>query len=66
MPDSNVSPIEVQKYLGGVDYPIDKAALVDHAEGKGADGNVLETLRVLPMDHFNSPNDVSVAFGKRR
>jgi hypothetical protein len=59
-------PVELPKYLGGVDYPIDKEALVEHAEGKGADGNVLETLRELPMDHFNSPNDVSEAFGKRR
>ena len=62
----SVNPIQLQKFLGGVDYPTDKDTLVKHAQGKGADDNVLRTLRELPMDRFNSPNDVSEAVGKGR
>jgi hypothetical protein len=61
-----VNPIQLQKYLGGLDYPTDKQSLVDKAREKGADDNVIQTLQRLPMDRFNSPNDVSEAFGKMR
>ena len=60
------SPIELQKYLGDVDYPADKQTLVDTARGNGADDDdVVQTLQDLPFDRFNSPNDVSEAFGKK-
>jgi hypothetical protein len=59
------SPIELQKYLGGVDYPADKQTLVDTARSKGAPDDIVQTLQNLPSDRFNSPNDVSEAFGKR-
>lgn len=59
------NPIELQKYLGGVDYPADKDTLVRQARDNGAGDDVVETLRGLPFDSFNSPNDVSEAFGKR-
>jgi hypothetical protein len=61
-----VNPIQLQKYLGGLDYPTDKQTLVNKAREKGADDNVIQTLQRLPMDRFNSPNDVSEAFGKMR
>lgn len=59
------SPIQLQKYLGGVDYPVDKDTLVLKARDNGAGDDVVRTLRDLPFDTFNSPNDVSEAFGKR-
>jgi hypothetical protein len=61
-----VNPIQLQKYLGGLDYPADKQTLVDKAREKGADDNVIQTLQRLPMDRFNSPNDISEAFGQMR
>jgi hypothetical protein len=63
-PDMAVNPIQLQKFLGGVDYPTDKQTLVEHARAKGADDDVLQTLQNLPMEKFNSPNDVSEAVGK--
>jgi hypothetical protein len=60
------NPIQLQKYLGGVDYPISKQDLIQHARAKGADDEVIRTLERLPLDEFNSPNDVSEAFGKIR
>jgi hypothetical protein len=59
------SPIQLQKYLKGVDYPTDKQTLVKTAKDQGADDDVLQTLESLPFDRYNSPNDVSEAFGKR-
>ncbi|HET9655795.1 MAG TPA: DUF2795 domain-containing protein [Kineosporiaceae bacterium] len=59
-----VNPIQLQKFLGGIDYPADKQTLVETARSKGADEDVLRTLQDLPMDRFNSPNDVSEAVGR--
>ena len=62
----SVNPIQLQKYLGGVDYPARKDDLVRRAEEQGADDRVLDTLRSLPREEFNSPNDVSEAIGEQR
>ena len=54
-----VNPVQVQKFLKGVDYPCSKAELMKAAEEGGADQNVLETLKQIPMERFNSSNDVA-------
>ncbi|MBM0224705.1 DUF2795 domain-containing protein [Micromonospora sp. ATA51] len=59
------NPIRPQRYLGGVDYPVDKRTLVQHARDNGADEEAVRTLESLPANRFNSPNDVSEAFGNR-
>ncbi len=58
-----VSPIEIQKALGGMDYPADKDAIVQHAESKGASDDVLEALRGLPDRTFEGPTGVNEALG---
>ena len=63
---AKVNPIQLQRFLGGIDYPTDKENLVRHARSHGADEDVLRTLRELPMERFNSPNDVSEAVGNMR
>ncbi len=59
-----VNPIQVQKFLSGVDYPMSKDDVVNTARDQGADDDVLSTLERLPADEFNSPNDISEAIGK--
>ncbi|WP_210479499.1 DUF2795 domain-containing protein [Naasia sp. SYSU D00948] len=56
-----VSPIEIQKALGGMEYPADKDAIVQHAESKGAGDDVLEALRGLPEKSYERPTDVNEA-----
>jgi hypothetical protein len=56
-----VNPIQLQKYLSGIDYPARKQDLIQRAQEQGADDNVLQTLKSLNRDEFNSPNDVSEA-----
>ncbi len=58
------NPIQLQKFLSGVDYPAKKAEIIAHAREHGADKRVLDTLKQLPGNDFNSPNDISEAFGK--
>lgn len=67
VPDGmTVNPVQLQKYLGGLDYPVSREDLVRRAQEKGADEAVLRTLRSLPRERFNSPNDVSEAVGEMR
>ncbi|MCJ8505015.1 DUF2795 domain-containing protein [Kocuria flava] len=57
----NPNPIELQKHLGGLDYPVSKEDVVRRAEESGADGTVLEALRGLPEKTFEKPTDVTEA-----
>jgi hypothetical protein len=61
-----VNPVQLQKFLKGIDYPADKNTLLQRARESGADDNVTRTLERLPRDRFNSPNDVSEAVGELR
>jgi hypothetical protein len=61
-----VNPIQLQKFLSGIDYPARKQELINRAQKSGADNNVMDTLKALPRDDFNSPNDVSEAIGDMR
>jgi len=61
---AHVSPVEVEKSLKGVDYPAKKQDLIKHAQKHGANQDVLETLKDLPEENFQSPIDVSKAIGE--
>ena len=58
---AHVSPIEVEKHLKGVRYPTNKEELITHAQQQGASQNVLEVLKEMQEEQFNSPVDVSKA-----
>jgi uncharacterized protein DUF2795 len=58
------SPIAIQKYLRGVDYPVQKDALLATARAEGADAAVLRTLAQLPDTRYSSPIEVSRALGR--
>lgn len=59
-----INPIQLQKFLKGIDYPADKDTLVKTAQHNGADDRIIDTLKRLQQNDFNSPNDVSEALGK--
>lgn len=54
---------DIQRYLGDIDYPVNKDQLIDHASNQGATEDVIQTLSDLPADQFNSASDVSKAMG---
>jgi len=55
------NPIQVQKYLGGIDYPASKEDIVRSAEGSDAPDDVLEALRSIPDGEYDAPTAVSSA-----
>ena len=59
-----VNPNQVQKFLGGMNYPANKDEIVKHANSKGADEKIMETLEQLPEESFETPADVSKAIGQ--
>jgi hypothetical protein len=61
---AKVNPVQVQKFLGGLDYPASKQDLVMRAEQEGADEHVHSTLKELSDGDYEIPTDVSKAIGK--
>ena len=60
MPTPN--PIQMQKYLGGLDYPAGRDDIVAHARQNGADDDVVQHLEALPDRTYDGPNAVSKEF----
>lgn len=58
------NPIQMQKFLGGIDYPASKDDLVEHARQKGADEEVLRQLESMPDRTYDGPNAVSAEFSR--
>lgn len=63
---SKINPIELQKSLKGVDYPANKDDVVNAAERNGADDEIVDALRTLSEDTFETPADVSKAIGQQQ
>ncbi len=61
---AKVNPIQVQKFLKGLDYPASKQDVLQKAEQEGADEDVRSTLEQLPDEEFQTPADVSKAIGQ--
>ena len=61
---AKVNPVQVQKFLGGLDYPVSKQDLLKHAEQEGADENVRSTLEQIPDQKYETPADVSQTIGE--
>lgn len=59
-----ISPVEVEKYLKGVDYPAKKQDLMKRAEANGAPREVVEVLKKMPEGTFQKPTDVTKAIGQ--
>jgi predicted outer membrane protein len=60
----HVNPVQIQKFLKGLDYPASKGDLLEKAKSAGADENVCASLEQLPEQEFQTPADVSQAFGQ--
>ncbi|HEX6968449.1 MAG TPA: DUF2795 domain-containing protein [Micromonosporaceae bacterium] len=56
-----VNPIQLQEYLTGLDFPVSKEDLLRRAQETGADTEILETLRGLPVEQIASPVEINEA-----
>jgi hypothetical protein len=55
------SPIDIQKALGGLDYPATKDDILIAARENGADDAVLSALENIPDRSYDGPTGVSEA-----
>jgi hypothetical protein len=60
---SKANPIEIQKYLAGVEYPAGRDDLVRTAESNGADKETLQVIRDLPDRTYEGPSGISKEIG---
>ena len=56
-----VSPIDIQKALSGIEYPAKKDDVVRHAESQGGSEEVLEALKGIGDQEYDTPAAVSKA-----
>lgn len=61
---SQPKPVQIQKYLAGLRYPVNKRELLDTARGNGAGEDVLAALERLPERDYHGPNTVSAEVPK--
>ncbi len=60
----SVSPAYIQKFLAGMDYPASRQEIVEHAKKNNADQDVINILRAIPDQQYNSAVDVSKGIGQ--
>ncbi|GAA4736424.1 DUF2795 domain-containing protein [Amnibacterium soli] len=53
------NPIEVQKHLKGMDYPVSKDTILSTAKDSGADQAILDALGNIPDREYDGPNAIS-------
>lgn len=58
---AELSPIDLQKALSGMDYPTDKKSLVECARKNKADDKIVSRLDSLKENRFDGPNEVQKA-----
>jgi hypothetical protein len=62
---AKANPVEIQKHLKGVDYPVDKEELLKHAQEQGADKQILSLLAKLPEnEEFEDPTELNQVLGQ--
>jgi hypothetical protein len=54
-----VSPIDIQKALGGIDYPAKKEDIVKHAQEHGGGDDVIKALQAIDDREYDGPSGVS-------
>ena len=55
------NPIQVQKHLGGIDYPATKEDILASARESGADDDIMKALEAIPDGEYDAPTAVSSA-----
>ncbi|MDP3795514.1 MAG: DUF2795 domain-containing protein [bacterium] len=59
-----VNPVQIQRFLEGLDYPATKDEIIEHARAEGADDNVIATLEQIPDREYEGPSGVSRELGQ--
>ncbi|WP_025618305.1 DUF2795 domain-containing protein [Salinispora cortesiana] len=60
-----VSGAQLQDYIAVLDYPVSREDLVRWGQENGMSTELLQVLRLLPEESFNSPAELSAALNMR-
>lgn len=60
-----VNPVQLQKNLKQINYPLSKKQLVKYAEEKGVDEQVLRALKCLPSKQYQTLDEVKEAINTK-
>ena len=58
------SPVNIARHLSGIEFPVSKKDLVDHANGNKADQDVMDILQQMPEREYASMADVMKGVGE--
>jgi hypothetical protein len=61
---SKPNPIEIQKYLEGIDFPATKDDIIETAQNNDANQEIFDILEKLPKKDYHSPTDISQEIGR--
>ncbi|GGR86379.1 MULTISPECIES: DUF2795 domain-containing protein [Micromonospora] len=56
-----VTGVQLQEFLAGLDYPVSRADLVRWGQENGASTEMLQMLKALPAEEFNTPAELGEA-----
>lgn len=59
--DMNMNMQQMQQHLMGMSFPASKQDLMNRAKQQGAGSDEMEMIKKMPMDNFNSMDDVKNA-----
>lgn len=55
----SVTGPQLREYLAGLDYPVTREDLVRRAQESGASTELLQALRSMPVEQFDSPAELA-------
>lgn len=55
---SKPNPTQIQKFLGGMNYPADKNEVIEHARDKNAPEDIIEMLKGLADRKYERPTGI--------
>ncbi|TYB36160.1 DUF2795 domain-containing protein [Micromonospora sp. AP08] len=56
-----VTGVKLQEFLAGLDYPVSRADLVRWGQENGVSTEMLQMLKALPAEEFNTPAELGEA-----
>ncbi len=58
---TSIYPMDIQRYVSDIDYPVSKEDLVSTARQQGVSSDVIVALEAMPEQEYGSPADVTAA-----
>lgn len=62
---AQASPVTIARQLQGIDFPVSKQDLINHAKQKGADESAMQMFGEMPDIEYKSAKDVMKEYGKK-